>query len=193
MAIMQMSFQVISRGNGDSAVSSAAYRAATRLYDERLGEVFDYSRKLGVEHTEIIIPPGAPEWMHDREKLWNAVERTEKRKDAQLAREFWVALPRELTNEEQLKVLREFVTSKFVSLGMVADVSVHMENPRNPHAHIMLTTRVISGGEFGLKNRDWNTKRQLYTWRQAWAKAIGLEEKEPESRRLSESNFATVW
>ncbi len=93
MAIFHMHAQVISRATGRSAVASASYRAAERLYDQRLGKTFDYSRKAGVEHSEIMAPEGSPDWAHDREQLWNAVELAEKRKDAQLAREIQVALP----------------------------------------------------------------------------------------------------
>src|SRR5690242_11639656 len=97
MAIYHFSGTVIARSQGRSAVACAAYRSAERLVDAHYACVRDYSRKQGVAYKEILLPEGAPDWMSDREKLWNAVERGEKRKDAQLAREFNVALPRELT------------------------------------------------------------------------------------------------
>src|SRR6187402_1585980 len=99
MAIYHFSAKVISRANGSSAVASAAYRAAQRLPDERLGRHHDFSNKAGVVHSEILLPEGAPEHLADRETLWNAVEAGEKRKDAQLAREVEFSIPREMTQE----------------------------------------------------------------------------------------------
>src|SRR3546814_5432676 len=82
--------------NGSSAVASAAYRAAERLHDDRLGRDHDFSNKAGVVHSEIMLPDGAPERLNDRATLWNEVEGAEKRKDAQLAREVEFSIPREL-------------------------------------------------------------------------------------------------
>ena len=127
MAIYHFSVTAIARSQGRSAVACAAYRAAERLYDERYDCVRDYTRKKDVAHTEILLPEGAPAWMGDREKLWNTVECIEKRKDAQLAREFTVALPRELTLEQNIALAREFVQTTFVAKGMVADLAVHTD------------------------------------------------------------------
>jgi len=109
MAIYHFSGTVISRSQGRSAVACAAYRAAERLHDERYDKTHDYSRKEDVAYTEILLPEGAPAWMQDRQTLWNAVESCEKRKDAQLAREFNFALPRELNLEQNIALAREFV------------------------------------------------------------------------------------
>ena len=97
MAIYHFSAKVIGRGAGSSAVASAAYRSGSRLHDERLDRHHDFSNKTGVVHSEVMLPDGAPEHLRDRQVLWNAVEATEKRKDAQLAREVEFAIPRELT------------------------------------------------------------------------------------------------
>lgn len=86
MAIYHLSAKVISRAGGRSSVAAAAYRTAGRLRDDRQGLEHDYSRKGGVVHSEIIAPENAPDWMRDRDQLWNAVEAVEKRRDAQLAR-----------------------------------------------------------------------------------------------------------
>jgi Ti-type conjugative transfer relaxase TraA len=169
MAIYHLSAQIISRKEGRSAVAAAAYRAGENLYDEHIGKVFDYTRKRGVEYSEILAPPEAPSWVHDRQSLWNAVERAEKRKDAQLAREIEIGLPKELSKDEQVKLLREFVKTTFVSHGMVADVALHLDNEKNPHAHVMLTTRGISPDGFGQKRRDWNARTELLEWREGWA------------------------
>ena len=97
MAIFHLSVKVISRSSGRSAVAAAAYRGAERLHDERLDRDHDFTNKDGVVHSEVMLPEGAPEEFADREKLWNAVEAAEKRKDAQLAREVEFAIPRELS------------------------------------------------------------------------------------------------
>lgn len=99
MAIYHFSAKIISRANGSSALASAAYRSASRLYDERLDRHHDFSNKAGVVHSEVMLPDGAPERLSDREKLWNAAEAAEKRIDSQLAREVEFAIPRELSPE----------------------------------------------------------------------------------------------
>lgn len=169
MAIYHLHAQAISRSAGRCIVQAAAYRAAEELDLERTGESFDFTRKKGVEHTEILVPEGAPEWATDRAKLWNAVEDAEKRVDAQLAREIEVSLPVELTREQQIELVREFAREGFVKHGMVADIAIHRDNRDNPHAHILLTTRSIDENGFGPKNRDWNDKRFLIDWREQWA------------------------
>ena len=120
MAIFHFSVQVISRAAGRSSVSAAAYRAGERLHDERLDRDHDFRARSGVEHSEILLPEGAPEQWRDRERLWNDVEAFEKRKDAQLAREVEFALPRELTKKDNIKLARAFVKAEFVEKGMIA-------------------------------------------------------------------------
>lgn len=174
MAIYHLSAKVISRAGGRSSVAAAAYRTAGRLRDERQGLEHDYSRKGGVVHAEIMAPENAPGWMRDRDQLWNAVEAVEKRRDAQLAREIEVALPRELDHDEHLELLRGFVQREFVDRGMIADVAVHEGIARDglgqPHAHIMLTMRELIGEGFGKKDRSWNAPDLLKGWREAWAR-----------------------
>ena len=173
MAQYRFSAQVIKRSDGRSAVAAAAYRSGERLIDERLDMPFDFEKRGGVEHTEIMAPDGAPESFNDRAALWNAVEAAEVRADAQVAREVQVSLPHEMTFEQRQELVREFVQEAFVSKGMVADVAMHTPDPegdqRNYHAHIMLTTRQIEGEGFGKKERDWNSNSQLKDWREQWA------------------------
>lgn len=141
-------------------IAAAAYRSGDRLHDEQYGKTHDYRRKQGVVHTEILTPEGAPTWAANRQKLWNAVEKVEKRKDAQLAREVLVSLPRELTSTQHVALVRRFVGEQLVSRGMVADIAIHCpkasDGKDNPHAHILLTLRNIGPEGFGLKNREWN-------------------------------------
>ncbi|KZM52399.1 MAG: molybdopterin-guanine dinucleotide biosynthesis protein MobA [Bacillaceae bacterium] len=168
MAIYHFSVQIISRAKGRSAVAAAAYRSGERLKDERTGETKFYRREVQPE-TMILSPEHAPKWVYDRERLWNEVEKAEKRKDAQLAREMNVALPKELNHEQQRELIREFVQEHFVNQGMIADIAIHRDDPNNPHAHIMLTMREIRENGFGKKNREWNQKELLEQWREQWA------------------------
>lgn len=173
MAIYHFSGTVISRSQGRNAVVSAAYRSAEKLYDEHQEKTADFSRKQDVIYKEIMLPEGAPEWMSNRDKLWNGVEAIEKRKDAQLAREFNFALPKELTHEQNITLAREFVASEFVARGMVADLCIHdgktKDGENQPHAHVMLALRDVTAEGFGKKNREWNAKENLCLWREAWA------------------------
>jgi Ti-type conjugative transfer relaxase TraA len=116
-----------------------------------------------------LAPEGAAEWVFDRERLWNTVEAFEDRKDSQVAREIEIGLPIELSKAEQIELLRDFVKREFVSRGMVADFSLHLDNPDNPHAHILLTTRDLTAEGFGRKNRGWNQTSELQHWRRGWA------------------------
>src|SRR5579862_1636837 len=134
MAIFHLSAKIVSRARGQSVVASAAYRAGTALEDDRYGLTHDYSYKVGVEHSEILAPPGAPAWVFDRETLWNQVEAHEARKDAQLAREIELGLPFELTHEENVALLRHYLKNEFISKGMIADFNIHEDDPNNPHA-----------------------------------------------------------
>ncbi|WP_273127783.1 MobQ family relaxase [Bacillus weihaiensis] len=166
MAIYHLSAQVISRKKGQSLVAAAAYRSGDRLIDQRTGEIKKYVREV-VPVAMILAPPHSPEWVYDRDRLWNEVEAVEKRKDAQLAREINIAFPVELLSQEEL--IKNYVQEQFVSKGMIADIAIHLDDPDNPHAHIMLTTRSVSENGFGPKNRDWNNKELLNEWREAWA------------------------
>ena len=176
MAICHFSAKIMGRGTGRSAVASAAYRSASRLHDERLGRHHDFTNKAGVVHSEVMLPEGAPERLRDRETLWNEVEATEKRKDAQFAREVEFAIPRELTREQGIALAREFVSREFVERGMVADLNVHWDigsdGEAKPHAHVMLTMREVGPDGFGPKVREWNATALLQSWRENWASHV---------------------
>ncbi len=178
MAIYHLSAKVIGRAAGRSSVAAAAYRSGDRLRDDRAGVEHDYGRKGGIVHAEILAPANAPDWMRDRDRLWNAVEAAERRKDAQLAREIEVALPRELDRAARIELLRGFVERQFVGRGMIADVAVHEGRARDgggqPHAHVMLTMRELTGEGFGKKERGWNAPEVLVGWREAWAREANM-------------------
>jgi hypothetical protein len=156
IAIYHCSIKIISRGKGKSAVAAAAYRSGEKLTNAYDGMLHDFTKKGGVVHTEILLPDNAPREFSDRSTLWNAVEKIEKSKNAQLAREIEIALPNELSEAECIALATEFAQKTFVDKGMCADVCIH--NPsreqKNIHAHIMLTMRPFNeDGSWGDKQK----------------------------------------
>lgn len=143
MAIYHCSIKIIGRSGGKSAVASSAYRSGEKLMDDRTGLIHDFTKKRGVVFTEVSLPAHAPPEYTDRNVLWNAVEKEEKKSNAQLAREIEVALPKEISRECQIEIVRRYVQDNFVSAGMCADWALHDKADGNPHAHIMLTMRGI--------------------------------------------------
>lgn len=165
------------RSAGRSATAAAAYRHAEKIEDRRQGITHDYTRKGHVADGFIMTPKDAPAWASDRSELWNQVEAAEKRADAQVAREIEVALPREITPAEQVRLIRDFVAENLTSRGMVADVAIHRppasDGQEQPHAHIMLTMRPFDGQGFAAKkDRSWNDKENVEAWRASWAEHV---------------------
>ena len=161
MAIMFVRAQVISRGAGRSVVSAAAYRHRTRMEEEQTGMSFRYEGgKAELVHEELALPDQTPAWLRTMidgqtiagasEVLWNAVDRFEKRVDAQLAREMIFALPQELSKAENIVLVREFVRDHLTSKGMIADWVYH-DKDGNPHIHLMTTLRPLTDNGFGKK------------------------------------------
>lgn len=158
MAIYHLSTKPVSRSSGRSAVASAAYRCAVLLTNHRDGLVHDFTRKEGVEHIEIVLPDGlSADWALDRSALWNAAEFAEKRKDARVAREFEIALPRELSPEGRLKAARAFAQDLANRYGAAVDFAIHSPGEhgdiRNYHAHVLMTTREVRQAGLGEKTR----------------------------------------
>ena len=155
MAIYHMSLKNIGRADGRSAVASAAYISGTRLRSYETGLSYNYRKKKEVVFRHIFLPEHAPEKYQDREILWNAVQKIEKRSDARLARMIVVALPNEFDRNLQIQVLGKYVKDQFVDRGMCADVAIHDKGDGNPHAHIMLTTRGFDpDGSWSKKERS---------------------------------------
>ncbi|RWL02680.1 MAG: Ti-type conjugative transfer relaxase TraA [Mesorhizobium sp.] len=160
MAVAHFSVSIVSRGDGRSAVLSAAYRHCAKMDYEREARTIDYSRKQGLVHEEFLLPADAPQWARkliaDRavtsaaEAFWNKVEAFEKRVDAQLAKDLTIALPLELSVEQNIALVRDFVEKHILSEGMVADWVYH-DNPGNPHIHLMTTLRPLTEDGFGAK------------------------------------------
>jgi Ti-type conjugative transfer relaxase TraA len=185
LAIYHLSTKPVSRSSGRSAVASAAYRCAVLLVNQRDGLVHDFTRKEGVEHSEIVLPQGvSADWALDRSKLWNAAEFAEKRKDARVAREFEIALPHELSPEGRLKAARAFAQDLANRYGAAVDFAIHSPSEhgdiRNYHAHVLMTTREVGKAGLGektvlehknarlLANGMATTDMQLRDIRQSW-------------------------
>jgi Ti-type conjugative transfer relaxase TraA len=168
LAIYHLTANIISRARGQRVVAAAAYRAGVSLRDRRYGVTHNYLGKGGTVHAEIMAPAGSPAWVHDRDVLWNRVEESEFRKDSQLARVIEVGLPIELSADERVALVRDYVAKEFVSKGMIADFCIRGDT-NNPHAHILLTLRGVTPAGFGPKERRWNGKSALLEWRSAWA------------------------
>jgi ATP-dependent exoDNAse (exonuclease V) alpha subunit len=159
MAIYHLSVKPISRAGGRSATAAAAYRSGELVHDLTSDEVFDYTRKRGVEHSEIVLPTAAARadinWARDREALWNAAEIAEVRKDARVAREYEVALPHELNRGQRVELVRAFSAELANRYGVAVDFSIHAPHrngdERNHHAHIMTTTREVTATGLGPK------------------------------------------
>lgn len=185
MAIFYCQMSVVSRSSGRSAVAASAYRTAEKLTNERDGLVHDYSRRDGVEHSEIVLPEGMnAAWALERSALWNAAEAAEKRADARVAREFVIALPHELNAEKRLESTRDFAQDLANRYGAAVDFAIHAPHPegdvRNHHAHVLMTTRQVTEEGFGAKTylelankellpRDLpTTQMQLVDIRRSW-------------------------
>ncbi|MBU7555798.1 MULTISPECIES: MobQ family relaxase [Lactobacillaceae] len=218
MAIFHMSFSNISAGKGRSAIAGASYRSGEKLFDQKEGRSYFYARSVMPE-SFILTPNNAPEWASDREKLWNEVERKDRRSNSRYAKEFNVALPVELSEDEQKELLTKYVQENFVDEGMVADVAIHRDHPDNPHAHVMLTNRPFNpDGTWGLKSKrenildengnktytgnsrfprsrkvwlvDWDKKEKINQWRHNWADSVNqVLEQKNIPDRISEKSF----
>ena len=165
MAIYHLSVKSVSRGEGRCATAAAAYRAAARILDRQTGQVFDYTRRHGVEHSEIVLSTHAAQqdinWPRNRQDLWNAAERAERRKDGRIAREYEVALPSELSRSERLELTRSFALEIANRYQCAVDVAIHRPHPkgdqRNHHAHLLATTREITPRGLGEKTAvEWS-------------------------------------
>ncbi|WP_085764188.1 MobQ family relaxase [Lactiplantibacillus plantarum] len=219
MAIFHMSFSNISAGKGRSAIASAAYRSGEKLFDDKEGRHYFFARSVMPE-SFILTPKNAPSWASDREQLWNEVERKDRRANSRYAKEFNVALPVELIEDEQKELLTKYVQENFVDEGMVADVAIHRDHPDNPHAHVMLTNRPFNpDGTWGIKSKkqyildkngnktytgtskypksrkilmvNWDKKEKIIEWRHNWAVSVNqVLEKKNIPDLISEKSFA---
>lgn len=159
MALLHFDVKSVSRGKGSSAVQRAAYVSREKLRDERRGRTFDHRARGGLEHSEILKPgaaTAAPAWSADRAALWNRAEQAEPRRNARVAREYVLGLPHELSAEARLDLARTFAQRISDRYGTAVDLAVHRAPPggdeRNHHAHVLSSTRVMTGEGFGAKS-----------------------------------------
>ncbi|HID2078207.1 TPA: MobQ family relaxase [Klebsiella oxytoca] len=170
MAIFHLDFKIVKRSEGMTSVAKAAYHARTRITDDRIGEVFDFSHRTDLHGHIILAPVSAPAHIVESSSaLWNEVERVERQNNGQTARYFDVAIPVELNNDDKKKLVAEYCQKNFVDKGMIADISFHDLDSKNPHAHVMLTLKTITAAGFGKKDRSWNDKKMMLQWRESWA------------------------
>lgn len=178
-------------------MAAAAYQSGEKLYSQFTG-TWEYGRETErIDHTEILLPPNAPREYADQETLWNAVDAAETGENAQTARRLIIALPKELTLEQNIALIRRYCQTTFVDKGMIADIAVHHSLPDgNPHAHILLTMRAMDErgqwlaksktayaldehgeriiGKNGKPKRikvdtvDWNDRGNCERWRHEW-------------------------
>ncbi len=183
-----LSIKPIARASGRSATAAAAYRAACVIEDVRTGDVHDYSRKGGVAHSEILLPAGSPSWEADRAALWNAAELAEKRIDSRVAREYEIALPKELSLAQGIALVRDFGHTLIERYGVAVDFNLHQDHRQHwdgsekgfkaYHAHVLTSTRKLGRDGFGEKATPElsDTKR----------KSLGLDNGAAEIERVRE-------
>jgi len=152
LAIYHLKIKIISRSDGRSAIASAAYRSGEKLQNDETGLTHDFTHRKDVITGEILLPQNAPKEYLDRKKLWLEVQKIESRSDARLAREIEIALPVEMSRNEQIECVRNYIDKNFVSKGMIADWNLHDKGDGNPHIHIMLTCRRLTD------DQQWDTK-----------------------------------
>lgn len=201
-----MDVRMVSKAK-QSAVAKAAYVSGKKLYSERDEEYKQFRKREEQPISFILAPAHAPDWVYDRERLWNEAEKVEKAYNGQVQREVLIALPIELTKEQNIELVKEYVEENFVSDGMVADVNIHFDREENPHAHILLTVRPFNEdgtwwktkskkeylkdheGNFILDENGkkkscridltgWNNKEKFLSWRENLAEKINQKYRE---------------
>lgn len=176
MALNRFDAGIVTRTKGQNVIARAAYNARECLTDDRTAEQKDYREKGGLEWSGIFAPKGAPEWVQDRQALWNAVEEREDRStrpdQAQLARDFKLSIPHELDQEQRKRLVTDFAR-EMSRKGMVIDVAIHApdehNHKKNYHVHMLLTLREIDHEGFGNKVRAWNKVEELEKWKERWS------------------------
>ena len=194
IACTHFQISIQKRSENKSAVAGAAYQSGSKLFSEYDNRTKNYTRKQNeVIHSEILLPPNAPEKYYDRETLWNSAEKAETQWNSQLARKIIIALPREIPTDQYAELVRSYCNEQFVSKGMCCDFAVHDKGDGNPHTHIMLTMRAIDekgkwlpkcrkvydldehGNKIGSHREDtvdWNKKENAEIWRHAWEEKV---------------------
>lgn len=163
MALYHLHLGVIGRSKGKSAVAAAAYRAGERIVNETDGIIHDYRNKGKsamkggqILYNEIMTPKEVPDWARNRATLWNEVEKKENRKNSQFAKDMDIALQKELSLQDNIECVKNWIGKNFIEKGLVADFCIHDGHKEkgnisnnNIHAHIMSTLR-------GIDKNGWN-------------------------------------
>ncbi|WP_287873585.1 MobQ family relaxase [Aeromonas sp.] len=174
MALYRLEMQNVSRSDGVSSVAKAAYRHRSVMIDHRTGEIHGEKSldRDDLVYAEILRPKYTPACLHvPSEVLWNIVEKKETRGNSRTAKEFKITLPTELSNEQNIALMKDFLLNHFVDKGIICDFVLHNDKGnKNPHAHVMITTREITPNGFGKKVREWDEEKTLHEWRKQWAK-----------------------
>lgn len=174
MALYRLEMQNVSRSDGVSSVAKAAYRHRSVMIDHRTGEIHGEKSldRDDLVYAEILRPENTPDCLHvPSEVLWNIVEKKETRSNSRTAKEFKITLPHDLSNEQNIALMKDFLLNHFVDKGIICDFVLHNDKDnKNPHAHVMITTREITPNGFGKKVRSWDEEKTLHDWRKQWAK-----------------------
>lgn len=174
MALYRLEMQNVSRSDGVSSVAKAAYRHRSVMVDHRTGEIHGEKSldRDDLVYAEILRPKDTPACLHvPSAELWNIVEKKETRSNSRTAKEFKITLPTELSNEQNIALMKDFLLNHFVDKGIICDFVLHNDKDnKNPHAHVMITTREITPSGFGKKVRSWDEEKTLHEWRKQWAK-----------------------
>lgn len=174
MALYRLEMQNVSRSDGVSSVAKAAYRHRSVMIDNRTGEIHGEKSldRDDLVYAEILRPENIPDCLHvPSEVLWNIVEKKETRSNSRTAKEFKITLPHELSNEQNIALMKDFLLNHFVDKGIICDFVLHNDKDnKNPHAHVMITTREITPNGFGKKVRSWDEEKTLQEWRKQWSK-----------------------
>ncbi|EFM2835840.1 TPA: MobA/MobL family protein [Escherichia coli] len=174
MALYRLEMQNVSRSDGVSSVAKAAYRHRCVMFDERTGETHGEKSldRDDLVYAEILAPDNTPDFLKKSSNdLWCFVEKTETRSNSRTAKEFKITLPRDLSNEQNIELMKDFLLNHFVDKGIICDFVLHNDKDnKNPHAHVMITTREITPTGFGKKVRSWDEEKTLHEWRKEWAK-----------------------
>jgi hypothetical protein len=163
MAQYRLEAKVIRRADGRSATAAAAYRSGSCIRDSRTGQTFDYSHRRGVMHSRLVMPMNVNRWRQtgdDRAEFWNEIELHNKRKDSVVARELILNLPFELPSAAQVELAEKFSRHIADRYQIAVDCCIHepkkqeVGDPRNVHAHLLLSTNTLTDSGIGKKCRS---------------------------------------
>ena len=160
MAINYINESFVTRRKGHNAVRGSAYRSNQKFHCDRTGKTFDYTKKTDCVYKEVMLPLSAftggvskkSHPLYNREKLWNKVEEIESQHNrhatAQLSIELRIALPKELTRDRQIDLLKSFISENYVNkYSVAADIIIQDKGDGNPNASVNFSLRKIIGSD----------------------------------------------